>query len=168
MNAETYLDVVARPNVLELVADPENFRHAVNAFLSIDALTAYIAFDERGGFVSNSQDKKVRAELAAASPAFKLLRDTAFSLKHGWLDSQARLMKDARYLTGAHTKIYCDTIIHDNTVLSNNIIMIQSPEIAPLVIRADQVAHFALEACEFRIRDRSLYYKSLEEIAEQN
>jgi hypothetical protein len=55
MDSKTFLDHVAEANVATLRDTPDDLRLAVNAFLSVDAFVGHLAFDEKGGPISENQ-----------------------------------------------------------------------------------------------------------------
>lgn len=83
MTPRVFLENVARPNLAEFSTSFADLRLAMNAVHSIDALAAHI-YSASGGAASTGckDDSAFRAQLAATSLEFALLRDVAKALKH--------------------------------------------------------------------------------------
>lgn len=103
MTPRQFFDAVCRPNVSALVEIHDDVRLAVNAILSLDAAVGilYVSLKEAGASVP-SKDFVFRNEVATQVRKYDLLRDTAFSLKHGTLDGRApRLVSRHSQMTQA-------------------------------------------------------------------
>jgi hypothetical protein len=104
MTPSEYYEEVVQPNVIDALKEPQSARAASNAILSIDAL-AGITFwylHDRGDATAikhGKDDSPYKAKLAVQSPAFRTLRDAAFSLKHGRLMRGTRAISDAKQMT---------------------------------------------------------------------
>jgi hypothetical protein len=100
MTPRMFFDEVVQPNMVDALGNPDDPRATANAILTMDALSGITFwYLHAKGDVSatkhGSNDSAYKADLANASEAFRVLRDAAFSLKHGKLTSGNRLMDDA-------------------------------------------------------------------------
>lgn len=89
-SAQSFFTRVVEPNVLDVRKNPEDLRAIVNAVLTIDAFFGIMAkerfFSNDGDYNdSDYNDVKYKDELATKHEPWQLLRDLAFSLKHGQL-----------------------------------------------------------------------------------
>lgn len=106
MHPRLFFDQVVRPNVGELLGQ-ERLRAAINSILSLDAfygvLFAHLRVNGHPRVAALASDDKFKDEIAAASNAFRVVRDAAFSVKHGELDrpkpNQPRLVLRAADLS---------------------------------------------------------------------
>jgi hypothetical protein len=81
-----FFDEVADRNARLAIGSPGDLCHAINAIMTLDALFGILhaaLHDE--GFVSEPRDDQWKDDLANQSAEYRLLRDTAFALKHGKL-----------------------------------------------------------------------------------
>jgi hypothetical protein len=84
-----FFDQVAEPNAGLAIANPGDLRRAINAIVTLDALFGILhAALHDGGIVSEPRDDKFKDELANQCADYRLLRDTAYALKHGKLDGR--------------------------------------------------------------------------------
>ncbi|MGB7263700.1 MAG: hypothetical protein WBC68_16680, partial [Albidovulum sp.] len=90
MNTEDFAQFVVEPNLEYLKSHPGSYQHAINTIFSIDAIAGFIAYDENSGGINRDQDKVVRDEISNFSPAFELIRDASFTIKHGFLKGTNR------------------------------------------------------------------------------
>lgn len=91
---------VAQPNMQFALENPGDVRGIVNAILTLDALPGLLhACGVAAGdpaMARHKADNDYRDELAAVSRSYRVLGDTAVSLKHGELDrkrKKARLVR---------------------------------------------------------------------------
>ncbi len=86
MTPREFLEAVVRPNVNDFHAHFADLRHAHNAIGSVDALAAHLyiwaSINNPSAVASTKDDSADRANLAARSQDFALLRDIAKALKH--------------------------------------------------------------------------------------
>ncbi|MFD9897482.1 hypothetical protein [Mesorhizobium sp. NPDC059025] len=95
MTPRQFLETVCKPNVKALAAAHDDFRLAVNAILSLDAVVGVLhARLKKAGARVEDEDRDFRNVAATAIPKYELLRDAAFSLKHGTLKGRARLVSN--------------------------------------------------------------------------
>lgn len=96
MTPREFLDLIVRPNMDEFRNDYADLRKAFNVSFSVDALAAHI-YDASGRAAGTGakDDSAFRAELAANSPDFALVRDIAKALKHVELDRHSPAVKRA-------------------------------------------------------------------------
>ena len=81
-----FFDEVAGQNAQLAIANPGDLRHAINAIMTLDALFGILHAALHGaGTISEPSDDRWKDELANQSADYRLLRDTAFALKHGEL-----------------------------------------------------------------------------------
>lgn len=81
-----FLDKVVTTNVVELGENRGSLRCAVNAILAIDAFVGILFQSlKSSGRAPCSTDIEFREMLAGESSDFRIVRDAAFSLKHGEL-----------------------------------------------------------------------------------
>lgn len=94
MTPRQFLDSVCHPNVSAACGMHDDIRLAVNAILSLDAAVGILhAKLKTEGIAVVADDREFRKEVAKTNPKYELLRDTAFSLKHGTLEGKiARLV----------------------------------------------------------------------------
>jgi hypothetical protein len=89
MTPQYFLQTVVRPNVAEFGAADWDERLAVNAILTLDAFfgVLYAALKAKSdpSVAKFERDGDYRDQLADTWPAYRVLRDTAFSIKHGEL-----------------------------------------------------------------------------------
>ena len=100
MTPETFLVEVAHPNMVAALTDPDDMRAIINAILTIDTLVGILhaAGVKTGDYrmTGFASDDAFRDELARISDSYRVLRDAAFSLKHGELThKKARLVRRA-------------------------------------------------------------------------
>jgi hypothetical protein len=80
---------VAAVNARLAIASPGDLRLAVNAIMTLDAFFGILhAALFKLGSVKEQADDKWKEELARADKTYRLLRDSAYALKHGELDSR--------------------------------------------------------------------------------
>ncbi|EHH08189.1 hypothetical protein ATCR1_04604 [Agrobacterium tumefaciens CCNWGS0286] len=107
MDAKSFFDTVTRPNITAFIQNDEDYRLAVNAALSLDS--AYgIIFEElrekNHSFLGKLdckqrelKDNHFKDHVAALCREFEILRDVAYSLKHGKLSARrARMVYSAQ------------------------------------------------------------------------
>ena len=89
MDPKYFLSEVVTPNVVEAHSEPGDMRRACNAILSLDACAGILfqhlrqtSHDVAAAF---HDDSSYRDSLADQCVEFRIVRDTAFSLKHGVL-----------------------------------------------------------------------------------
>ena len=89
MTPETFIAEVAQPNMGAALTDPGDIRAIVNAILALDALAGIIhAHGKAAGrpeIAAHEGDDDYREELSKISLSYRVLRDSAASLKHGEL-----------------------------------------------------------------------------------
>src|SRR3954454_20947996 len=97
-----FFETVTLVNVREFHARTGDYRLATNAFLSFDAFLGILHLHLREAkhpYVANrAKDSQFKAALADRYLSLKLIRDTAYSLKHGQLETRPRLVFDARQM----------------------------------------------------------------------
>jgi hypothetical protein len=82
-----FFDEVAEPNARSAIAARGNLRQAINAVMTLDALFGILhAALHHAGIVAVRRDDDWKEELAAQSDDYRLLRDLAYTLKHGQLN----------------------------------------------------------------------------------
>jgi len=80
MNAQEYFDLVTLRNIDDLEHAPDDFRAAINAIKSLDDLFGILAIEKE-----HPDDKPYKDALALNNAAWRLVRDTSYSFKHGLL-----------------------------------------------------------------------------------
>lgn len=104
MTPADFLAQVAHPNATAAFKKPGDMRLIVNAILTLDALAGIIHADGfasgREGIAEHARDDRYREALAEISPSFRVLRDAAATLKHGYL-SDPRKKGPGRLLSRA-------------------------------------------------------------------
>ncbi len=107
MNAKTFFDTVARPNISAFIQNDGDYRLAVNAALSLDSAYGIIFEELRENghqFLGNLgcqhkelKDNHFKDHIASLCPEYEILRDVAYSLKHGRLSGRrARMVYSAQ------------------------------------------------------------------------
>ena len=87
MTPRQFFDEVAEPNACSAIAARGDLRHAINAVMTLDALFGILhAALHDAGIVSRRRDDDWKEELAGQSDDYRLLRDLAYTLKHGQLN----------------------------------------------------------------------------------
>jgi hypothetical protein len=82
-----FFDEVAEPNANLAIATRGDLRRAINAIMTLDALFGILhAALHEAGIVSLRRDDDWKEELAKQNDDYRLLRDTAYALKHGQLN----------------------------------------------------------------------------------
>jgi hypothetical protein len=98
-SSQEFYDVVVVPNVAAQHADTGSYRHAVNAIASLDDYIGIWALELLRNGKTTLKEESFRDYLAGRSEPYRILRDMAYSLKHGELTrSKGRLVKDAERL----------------------------------------------------------------------
>ena len=97
MRARDFLEVVVQPNMQLALEEPQDWRHAVNAVLTIDALIGVIFAECQASEalkLPEPTDDRYRDRLAQECASYRIVRDLAASIKHGELTrGKARLVK---------------------------------------------------------------------------
>jgi hypothetical protein len=87
MTPRQYFDEVAEENARLAIADRGDLRRSINAILTLDALFGILhAALYKAGVVSEPNDDGWKEQKAQQSAEYRLLRDTAYALKHGQLN----------------------------------------------------------------------------------
>lgn len=123
-----FLVEVCRPNRDAVMQEPSNYRHAINAVLCLDAFFGFFVSD--GGEIEGrtfDQDHKLRDWVANQSVAYHVLRDCAFSLKHGDLTSKARIVKSKNAVGVSEARWNDDGYWDDELVWSDDLVFISLP-----------------------------------------
>ncbi|MDP4026984.1 hypothetical protein Q8W71_30810 [Methylobacterium sp. NEAU 140] len=102
MTPAVFLADVVHPNMVATFDKADDMRAIVNAVLTLDALVGMIHAHARMAgqteIAAFKDDDAYREALAGISPSYRLLRDTAASLKHGELTRSrkglARLLRE--------------------------------------------------------------------------
>ena len=99
MNAEEFVRVVVRPNLEEFKADPTSYRKMWNAFVSMNTVPEWMAFDQ-AGYNPLTQDQIQAAYKATRQqhPEFGPVKEGTEMLKH------VRLLKNGK-VTASSTGI---------------------------------------------------------------
>ncbi len=116
MDAKTFFDTVTRPNITAFIQNDGDYRLAVNAALSLDPAYGIIFEELRenghqflgklGCQHSELKDNHFKDHVATLCPEFEVLRDAAYSLKHGKLSARrARMVYSAQDV--ASKKLRC-------------------------------------------------------------
>jgi hypothetical protein len=96
LTPQEFLEEVARPNAQATIDNRGDLRLAVNAIMSLDAFFGILhaSLFERGT-ISERSDDVWKDQLTQETENYRLVRDTAYSLKHGKLDrgTKARLVR---------------------------------------------------------------------------
>ncbi len=110
MNPRVFLDEVVRPNMADALDAPDSQRQSSTRF---SRSTPWSASSMRTWWRSSAwrlaswdDDTVFRGKLVKKEPAYEVLRDAAFALKHGRLKSQERQVRrasDTRMRTCAST-----------------------------------------------------------------
>lgn len=100
MNPRVILSEVIHPNVVDALDAPNSMRATINAVLSLDALVGIlhahmVEIGAPGVSAGWDGDAKLRDKLVGKEPAYAVLRDAAFALKHGRLKSEERQVRRA-------------------------------------------------------------------------
>ncbi len=100
MNPLIFLNEVALPNVADALDAPDSLRATVNAVLTLDALVGVlhahmVEIGVPGVSAAWDDDTVFRGKLVKKEPAYEVLRDAAFALKHGGLKSKERQVQRA-------------------------------------------------------------------------
>jgi hypothetical protein len=96
MTPAEFLNWIVTPNVAAAGDDVGNMRHAVNAILALDALAGILHADLHKRGLETADDGAFRDKLAAQYLEYRIVRDTAFALKHGELrGKRPRLVRRA-------------------------------------------------------------------------
>ena len=86
MTPEAFFTEVVHPNVIAAMEQPDSRRAAVNAIATLDALAGIIhSAHEDTGSALDKDDGGYKDRLAEVSQSFRIVRDTAYSTKHGRL-----------------------------------------------------------------------------------
>jgi hypothetical protein len=119
-NLTEYLEEVAAENARQSIANPSDRRLAVNAIMTLDGFFGSLHADLRSnGLVEDERDDTWKESIAIANKMYRVLRDSAYALKHGQLTgSKPRLVRrhnqiltmpaafDAGFYPGAfHTEV---------------------------------------------------------------
>jgi hypothetical protein len=100
LTPRTFFESVIKPNADELSKHHNDMRLAINAFLTADAffgiLYAELRSKNEPTVAHLADDDKYRDDLAGRSRNYRILRDVAFSIKHGELfrGKKPRLVKN--------------------------------------------------------------------------
>ena len=87
MTPRQFFDEVAEPNAHSAMAARGDLRQAINAAMTLDALFGILHAElHRAGIVTLRRDDDWKEELAGQSSDYRLLRDLAYTLKHGQLN----------------------------------------------------------------------------------
>lgn len=79
-----YFEEVAAANAKVAIANPGDRRLAINAIMTLDAFFGALHSELlQAGAIAEKSDDKWKEMLAEASHHYRLLRDTAYALKHG-------------------------------------------------------------------------------------
>ncbi len=98
-SAQTFYDVVVVPNVDAQHQDTSSYRHAFNAIASLDDYVGIWALELLRSRKTSSKEEAFRDFVASRCEEYRILRDMAYSLKHGELTGgKARLVKEAERL----------------------------------------------------------------------
>ena len=91
--ARAFLDEVAAVNAQLAIENPGDLRLAVNAIMTLDAFFGILhAALWKLGRVSEQDDSQWKQQLAHENESYRLLRDSAYALKHGELRKSQRLV----------------------------------------------------------------------------
>lgn len=107
MDAKSFFDTVTRPNITAFIQNDGDYRLAVNAALSLDSAYGIIFEELReknhsflgklGCKQKEMKDNHFKDHIASLCPEFEILRDAAYSLKHGKLSARrARMVYSAQ------------------------------------------------------------------------
>lgn len=107
LDAKTFFDTVTRPNVTAFIQNDGDYRLAVNAALCLDSAYGIIFEELReknhsflgklGCKQKELKDNHFKDHVAGLCPEFEILRDAAYSLKHGKLSARrARMVYSAQ------------------------------------------------------------------------
>jgi hypothetical protein len=167
MEPRDFIEQVVDANLYELRSNPGCMRSAVNAILVVDAAAGIIAYVENLGSFSRDQDTKVRNELSSVAPAFQLVRDAAFSLKHGFLSGSERTVSDIKQLKECESRWSDVAVWSDAAAWADDLIVLETtPEIG-CSIRADVAVSEAREAVLDRLNKTVRNYHTLKELAQK-
>jgi len=103
MKPQQFLTDVVEPNAIDAMKNPQSVRAAANAILTMDALMGICfwhlhAIGDPTATKHKNNDSAFKDELASCN-AVRVLRDAAFSLKHGKLTGpKPRVMDDAKQM----------------------------------------------------------------------
>lgn len=87
MTPRNFFDEVAEPNAFSAMAARGDMRKAINAAMTLDAFFGVLHAElHRAGSVTLRRDDDWKEELADQSDDYRLLRDVAYTLKHGQLN----------------------------------------------------------------------------------
>lgn len=92
MRPTSFLERVARPNMVDALERPDDVRAIVNAILTLDALAGVLYEHGKAEGIAEiatyKGDDKYRDALAEVSHSYRVLRDAAAAIKHGGLDRE--------------------------------------------------------------------------------
>jgi hypothetical protein len=80
-----FFDAVAAVNAELAVRNPDDLRHAINAIMALDAFFGILHASLHGAAGVPGNDSVWKEQLASSCESYKLLRDAAYTLKHGQL-----------------------------------------------------------------------------------
>jgi hypothetical protein len=162
--ARRFLVEVVRPNVNFLKANPDSIQAAFNAIVSIDSFVGAIAYAQfvaensvNPGACFGSRDKILRDEIADKAESYRLIRDAAFSFKHGQLSGLSRTVRTGDQIRQASTILNASGTWRDQDLWSSfDYVFIfetrQSAQVTKRPLRADIVVDSALCACRAAMR----------------
>jgi hypothetical protein len=106
LTPRVFFESVVKPNADELSKHHNDIRLAINAIVTADALFgilyAELRSKNRSAVANFADDDRYRDDLASRSRDYRILRDVAFSIKHGELRrKKPRLVKNVRQIQTA-------------------------------------------------------------------
>jgi len=122
-----FLAEVVAVNSAALSQMPDDVRLGVNAILTADAFFG-ILFDQQqsGGKSTHTKDDQYRDSVASRSECYRVLRDTAFAIKHGELKGKkVRLVRTAGQVQRRETR-WDDNGVWDESPWSDEAVMIET------------------------------------------
>ena len=89
MKSQEYFNQVAAENARAAIDHPGDLRLAINAIMTLDGFfgTLHVELYE-AGLVTEPVDDQWKEKLAGDNKHYRLLRDSAYALKHGRLDNR--------------------------------------------------------------------------------
>jgi len=124
LTAQSFFDIVVIPNQATLIGNPGDLRHAVNVIASLDDFVGILAHELLKAGKITLKEEKFRDFLASQSSPYRLLRDMAYSLKHGELTgSKSPLVSKPGNL--AKEEAAFDAIAFGRSFQTENVIFIE-------------------------------------------
>ena len=137
----SFYDEICLPNAQVLLNAPGDIRLCVNFIMTIDAFFGVLhAHLYEQGLIAIARDDDWKETIAETSDPYRLLRDSAYALKHGRLTgSKARVVRRPNQIEGYSGSF--DSAVWDRSAFDTDVVWIEA-EINPM--RADDAVRHVL------------------------